>query len=655
MENPFKDKMTDAEFEQLQIVMESAAKDYLASEQEKTTNILNSISELESASAILYEEQRIAVYPRTSAIMDERNKIRKQIRHLKSNLMNQENILEALKKGGSVIQIEDKTGNITSNIPDFRSIETKNISFDEDKILIEEKPNYIPIINEETFKSKGYVFDAIRVNKDSYILAISGFKTNPEEKTDYVLVTLDQLVLCMDYYFTKAKAAAKKIADDQTERSEKHYDSLPESNRERHLNQKNYYSSLPTAVKKKVTQEQWESFNLVEKESYYKPFKKYGSKRLVSKLREDQMWISFHKMYETFVNPEHKEGSGKVLYDWEEKGYIMKGSAEFTLNKSPKSVFGHPMVFSYWKEFREMMNFKILDIQQQREELSENYAIAMETSFGLSNTNDELLGEYGILVKRQNGDQINALETEQIACGINSVYNIFGNLKTKMAEYGMKISHTGKKNVFASKSIGVFISQMGTIAISDKYSDEEFKSTFSHEVAHFIDYILGETNGKRHASDDYESTAGILGFTLRNHMNKPKTEQTDYINSTSECFARAMEQFFMIEHFGDEAEIVFTTTKLDHPEKIFSNDNFVNKENYYNKIRPLILQLLEENKQLFDSNQLPDIGNMIDKKAEIQDAINGLEILLDLSPIEEKKEIQEAIDGLLLLLEVYNI
>jgi len=522
--------------------------------------------------------------------------IRRKVYDLDQKIRNEGNSIKAVKNGSSLVSFTDKKGAEHKDIPDFTRTNTSFISFDEETILEDPIPDYIPLIEEEVFARKGYVFDAIRIDKDTYILATNGYKEfknqdafgdvktlAEDSEQGYVIATLDQLALISDYYYTRAKAHEKAKANAANKRTEDYYDKLPREKREQHFAQANFYKHLPVAVKKKVTEEDWNKLTLEEKEAHYKPIARKQGKRLTSKLEEDQMWVSFHDMYERFVNPEalriRKDGS---LVRNGERGY---------------DIFGNPETFKYWKEFRYMMSWKIKDIKIQRQFESETRAIAMETSFGESNTNDSLFEQYGILVKRQNGSQIKPGEIEQIRVAWSNINKLYGGLVQSAKDHRLKISHTGNTLVFASKAAGVYIPKMRTIAASNKFGDNQFESIMAHEAAHWIDSILGEAKGGRYASDDFESSGGVIADKLRRNMNAPS--DSDYITSTKECFARAMEQYFAIETFGDEAELIYSYTELDRKRPYFSEDHYVSKEFYYDKLRPLIQEFIKEHRGFF--------------------------------------------------------
>jgi len=227
------------------------------------------------------------------------------------------NTMLAIRNGGDTVSFTDKKGDSHSGIPDFSKVNTTFISFSVDTILVDALPVYVPLIDEKVFAGKGYLFDAIRIAKDYYILAVNGFgefntsyrlatsgqKTRREDwEQGYVMVTLDQLALISDYYYTKAKAVERKLADERNAEMEKRYAALPLVTRENYFS-KTYYKVLPVAVKKKVTESEWNALSLSQKEELYKPIAYVHGKRLVSKLEDDRMWLSFHEMYERFMNP----------------------------------------------------------------------------------------------------------------------------------------------------------------------------------------------------------------------------------------------------------------------------------------------------------------------------------------------------------------
>lgn len=627
--------ISDEEFNLLMASVEEAAKNFYTEKITEKELLLVQLKELQDKNEELkIKAQNEPDWKIKQSIQDIRQEInRKQIPVIEGKLRNLENLIKAIQYSGSIQVFDDKLGQKITNIPDFREIKTELISFNQETILIDEIPNYIPLINEKKFESMGCVFDVIRITTDSYLLAPFGY--NFGEDNQFVLLTLDQLILTNLYYITRLKAEYQKEADRKTQRNIDYYYTLPIEKRLKHFSQKGYYQTLPSKVKKQINEEDWIALSLEEKEKLQIPIKYYGSARIKSKLDDRHMWVSFHSMYNQFINP------SALPFVKKDGQYV-----PLELGKQGFGIYSNPEVSEYWKKFRDMMEWKIKDIEFQREEQSENYKTAIETSFGESNTKDTLLADFGVLIKRQNGDSINLIETEQIKTGLEAFQSIFGSLKTDFIENNIKISHTGNKLVFARKAIGVYISTMGTMAVSNKFGQTIFNTTLAHEIAHFIDNKLGEKNGKRWETDNYESAAGKLAFMFRNNMNKPKTEQNDYINATKECFARCLEQYFAVKMYGDDVEIVYSDHPASSPEKIFTQGAYAGKENFYQNIEPLVLQFLEENKKFFGNK----IQFLQSENQEILDTISGLEVLLLTADESEKEEINDTISGLQILL-----
>jgi len=562
-----------------------------------------------------------------SKMSDLNMSIAAEIKTIKQDILHQKNIAKAVSNGGSFIEFTDKKGRIQTKVADFRKIESSDIFYDEDTIATSETPLFIPIIDEDTYKSKGYIFDAIRYSEDTYLVSVEGYRRSigddESNKNNFIILTLDQLVLTIDYYKVKAKAKLIQDAVEQTKRNEEYYDRLPKEKRERHFNQVGYYErGLPAKIRKTISKEKWESLDLEGKEVIYKPFQVKKSKRMKAPLEANKMWTSFHKMYERFINP----------------NAIM-----------PKPRTANTEVWGYWIVFRDRMDYKIKDINMQRADLSESYKQAIETSFGSSNTNDSILDSQGLLVKRQNGKNINEVEIYDIEKSIISIQNVYGSLKGLFVKYGMKISHTGKKLVFASKAVGSYIKSMNTIAVSMKYGEMQFDLTLSHELGHFIDASIGELRGKRFATDDYESKEGLMAFEFRRLMNKGASEQSDYINSTKECFARAFEQYYSMKKYGRDGELGHSYTELDGGMKLHAVDHFVDYEVFEKRIKPLIDEILNDNRDLIPVQEKQEVKEIKTEPTKLETLIKGLEILLKSSSDNEKSKYELLIKGLNLI------
>lgn len=555
------------------IQINNSAPENVAELQNKYDALISERDRLNKLKEDLWEREKVLSGNEKAELFAQRQNIYKELTKIDADFFQLENKIAALKNGGKLISITDLKGIEHNAIPDFTQISSEQIVFDEDKILIAERPAYIPKISEEVFKQKGYVLDAIRILPDTFLIAIKGHK---EPGAEYVLLSLDQLALTNDYYHTKAKALAKKAADEDTERNLNHWDKLSAEKREKYLNQKNLYYHLPVKIKNKISESDYSALAWEEKEKLYKFYKRHSPKKLKSRLEDDKMWTSFHQMYERFLNPEAVH---------------------------PKPGYANNEVFAYWEAFRDMMKWKIKDITIQREDLTEMRKAALETSYGNSNTDNSLKESCGILVKRQNGSKINAVEISEIETAWNKINAVFGNLKPHAEAWGLKISHTGIKYVFASNAIGMFVPSMNAIAVSNKYGELEFKNTMAHEIAHWIDYTFGQLDGKRYATDNYEDLPGLIAFKFRKHLNKKS--DSSYINATKECFARAFQQYFAIKDQGEEATIIYSHKELSKRTLYYSADNFVNKNAFKQEIEPLIDLFFSQHKDFFQQTEMP--------------------------------------------------
>ena len=592
----FIDSMSKKDLDDIKDSFSKAKNEFIEKEQAKLAKLI-----IEHAAV---DKSKYTLYAKSREVDDytEQNKIRKEARlegdkaeKLSEGVQAQKNKVQAIVNGGDFTTLSDKVGVEHKEMPDFTNVDVSNISYDIDNILVTDKPVYIPEINEEEFASHSYIFDTIRVGKDKYVLSTNGYKEKTinrdadyghtegpydPESGGYVVLTLDQLVLTQDYYTTKAKAKLKEKADKANERELEHWNKMSDKRKESFLMQRSMYHSIPAKIKKKITIDQWDKMTWQEREKQYKPIKKHGVKRLKTRFDDRHMAGSFHSMYERFVDPKamKRDKDGKTYPRGERVKY--------------GTTYASPEGMTSWKDFRQMLDWKINDINIQREEISGIREKAIETSYGNIGTNDILQKEYGILVKRQNGDEIKPQEVEQVRLAWEDVQKSFGNLKENATDDNLKISHAGKTHMFASKAIGIYIPTRKTIGVTAKYGNDQLGFTMGHETAHWIDHTLGMKSGKRHASDNYESTAGQIAITFRKNMNAQSS--SNYINATHECFARAMEQYHAIELKGENALIANT-------KKYITDDSYVSKEVYEKDIKPLVEKFLKENKTFLKS------------------------------------------------------
>jgi hypothetical protein len=267
-----------------------------------------------------------------------------------------------------------------------------------------------------------------------------------------------------------------------------------------------------------------------------------------------------------------------------------------------------------WHEIRKSLEQKMIDMSCQFEDLESSYTKGAETSYGDKNTSTTLFQELGILVKRQNGDAINQEEIKEIKVAFDKIRPVFGNLKTICAEYGLKVSHSGIKNMHARKAIGIFYDAYKAIGV--KFGDSVMNHlVLAHELSHFLDCRAGKEHGHFFSSDKPDSIENQIAVSFRTEMNQDKksTGNSKYLQRTCECFARAMEQF--------TAFIVSPVQYL----VLCKNEAYAPDDVFREKITPLVEKLIQERQALWHKDELnienkPGVFETLQAEAAIQTA-----------------------------------
>lgn len=543
---------------------------------------------------------------------------------------------EFITRSGEAVEALDCTG-----------IQPMDIQLvDQDGILNKPKPNWCLQINEPVFwgrKDDSFLFDYVKLNDDQILLALNGFEKKvfnrdisnheihnkdlkqalSDEKYDYAtlknsnpwgnaadgyhirlggenysyasqkewqedrealfnnvnakyaVVSFEQLVAMQDYYTKKRKALINKKKEDDT----------------------------ASAIEKLRA---WDE----KKESFYKPFdwtrlsdkqkKKFGSKEAWEALPRDQKVDEVANMKHPAiqlgtatrikqVDDNHMLNSNFDIY----KNFVDKNYQ--TPKDKGSRIYTHddPCVVEY-AEIREAIQWKKVDMGIQKEDNEGSYDKGLQTSYGDTALNDTLKESHGVNVKLQNGKEIKSDQIEQIKEHLDKVYESFGNRSEMSKKFGLKISHSGEKLMFARKALGLYIPSMNAIGVSDNKEHGKFGFTLAHEFAHFMDNYVGKKNGRHYQSDDYNSTAGKIASTFRKNMNKKS--ESNYINRTCECFARALEQYHAMKHNGEDA-IKHKMNGVPYHQE----DEHVNKDRFNSEIKPLIEKFLAENDNVLKS------------------------------------------------------
>jgi 8-oxo-dGTP pyrophosphatase MutT (NUDIX family) len=535
---------------------------------------------------------------------------------------------------------------------DYSHIRPKDIMLvEQEGILDRSRPDWCPVVNELNFygwKDDSFLFDYVKLDDDNLLLAVNGYDKrsratgergttdlriiNEELKAEidnipffkkrsvvktindatgiykmkvdvpdgkeytyaskadlnndeaallnnqeasYAVVSVEQLVAMQDYYVKKRKADIELKKQTEMAKTLQKLKDWDQKNLERYY-PFDYEKRLSDKQRKKYTKDQWEALSLDEKIAEV-PAMKYpvitlpkGSR--VSQLEDTSMWLSNFTMYQKFVDN------------------------NYTPPQRGKGYTSEDACYQEYNPIRQLIKWKRLDMQIQREEHAESYKKAYETSYGDINTKDDLLDSHGVKVKTQNGKKINPDQIVQIGDNLSKVYSSFGDRSKIAKDFGLKISHAGEKMMFASKALGMYVPSMKAIGVSNNQEHDKFGFTLAHEFAHFIDNHLGEKQGRNYASDNHNSTAGKISYKFRELMNKGKFTDSDYANRTCECFARALEQYHAMKHEGEDAIKSKKENKAYHQE-----DGHVSKDTFNGYIKPLIEQFLSENDHLLKS------------------------------------------------------
>lgn len=234
---------------------------------------------------------------------------------------------------------------------------------------------------------------------------------------------------------------------------------------------------------------------------------------------------------------------------------------------------------------------KISDLTVQTNNFDSTYSKGRITSYGKTNVSSVYQEELGVLVKRQNGDQINPGEAKQIESALKDAYKVFGNRSELAKRTELIISHAGGKFMHASEAMGMFLPGFGAIGVSGKMGGGEFNLTLAHEFAHYMDHQLGRITRHMQSSDKEGSDSNEIAVTFRDNMTGVKIGgkgKETYVSSTTECFARAMEQYFALEsgrtgHIHEQNETMGT---------------FMKDDSFEQKVKPLIEKWLDNNNDL---------------------------------------------------------
>lgn len=227
------------------------------------------------------------------------------------------------------------------------------------------------------------------------------------------------------------------------------------------------------------------------------------------------------------------------------------------------------------------------DQDASRERISSTYYEAYlkgyETSFGTANVEDDILDSHGVLIKRQNGEELTDADRIKLEGVVDETFKAIGNkdLLSKMARANkLKVSYSGEKMAFLTKAMGLYVPTESTVVIG-----KQMDQVLPHEFAHFMDDHLGDESKKGrgsyasemlHTSPGMATVAGRRTFTRNSKATKA---MGGYWNRSCEVFARMVEQYAAVEHYKNNS--------------YFGRDGYWTEANY-NSIKPEIEKVLTE-------------------------------------------------------------
>lgn len=464
------------------------------------------------------------------------------------------------------------------NLIDYTGVEPNKIKLANRKtILTEEYPSYLPQV--QIRRKTKYDIPTIKLNDNEFLI-----KESDELGSKIFKVSLDVYAAVLNYHLEYDKAAASEIQKlnalartEAKQKEEKRYsyitlNDLPQYPNKISLNSiNNPYNTCGTRIH-------------------------IGTERVsLRSPKSGRMSTEAFGFITDYI---------KTLSDEDDKKINIRGN-----------------IFKMYGECINDVKQKILDIEYQELDNESSYIKGVETSYGDSSLNEELLDSHGIIIKRQNGDIINSKEIKEIQYAIDKVHSIYGDLSDTTKEFGLKISHSGKKRMHASKFVGKFIPSYKAIGISFDNDIKNSSLTAIHEYTHFLDHLQGKEKNAWFASDIQGSIENQIAVKFRNNMNKTKG---DYWSRTCECFARAMEEY---------ADIIITKEmhgSITEEHLTFYNNlqGSVPIEKFQTEIEPLVLTLIDDYKKQYAKN--PNEQSIEkDQKADIKIHLTNLSKMLE--------------------------
>jgi hypothetical protein len=488
-----------------------------------------------------------------------------------------------------VTRFSEAFSDVSISVKDYTQVKHDEIIlYTEEEFLEKGKPSYIPAIDESSFnRNKKYGKVPLYVFKESddvYYIASTGFDTRSsrwvyeEAKTTGITENFEMF----------------KVSRDVLAATYHYYDNLEKAKKDA-----KYREKTKTYIDFLNSEQGWNAPEYLRgKEKIQIPYN--ATKSQVKKLIKEKLGMSasLRQWPVKKRDKKHSTERGNLVTTTPHLSHIAShmgppGEGD-ALNQYITDMWGN------YKETMKELDIAMNDLLLQREADSEQYKKGFETSYGEANTSDVIMDTHGVKVKRQNGDNIMPKEVGQIKDALNSIYSVFGNRSNLAKSTNLKVSHSGEKLMYARKALGLFVPRENTIAATAKGGPKSFGVTMAHEFAHFMDFQIGKKENRNYISGNPRDTAGKIAGKFRDlmgHSSNPSEaiitgevkdkSESKYDNRTCECFARALEQYYVHETQGKSGEESYNIRAI-------KRKDVVHPEVFNGVIAPLIKQLLKE-------------------------------------------------------------
>lgn len=268
---------------------------------------------------------------------------------------------------------------------------------------------------------------------------------------------------------------------------------------------------------------------------------------------------------------------------YKEMERLMKAVPHFKKNRylMEVSALQKSFIFKQYNEVNFLLKKEITNLEKTHFEYMAAPALKRQTAYGDVNVDKTLEAKYGIGIKKQDGKPLSQNEIQEAEKIVSVVFDFLGISKSLAENSELIISFSHNKSMNSTRNAaGVFIQNYKAIGVSfsDGYGGNmaQAEKVLAHETGHWIDAVLGKDFGC-FASSKKGAIAAVLAESVLRSMNKSGSS-TAYWRESTECFARAFEEYFAVECLGDSS--------------YFSKPYYCNQNEYKNQIRPLVSLIL---------------------------------------------------------------